>query len=225
MKTNELIELNNEKRELLTEENKREYEKVLLYLRLEWRLSNHATEELLNDLLDHLLEAQQNGITAEEFFGHDTEGFVKDLIGELPTESRRNTTALLSILTIMPLGFILVVNGLANLITSFFIEPKPVDVGAFVVSYILLITSFLIMLKYVIRYLKKDEMAATGKSSMKKRVLQFIKLYLLSAIVFTLFILPLVFLHTPFVYDIPWYVSMITGGIILIVMYVISKRI
>ncbi len=224
MKTSELIELNNEKRELLTEDNKREYEKVLLYLRLEWRLSNHATEELLNDLLDHLLEAQQNGITTEEFFGHDTEGFVKDLIAELPVESRRNTTALLSIVTIMPLGFMLVVNGLADFISSFFIESKPIDVGAFVVSYILLITSFLIMLKYVIRYLKKDEMDATGEASKKKRLLQFIQLYLLSAIVFALFILPLVFLHTPFVYDIPWYINAIAGGIILMVMYVILKR-
>ncbi|GGB01439.1 hypothetical protein GCM10007190_06890 [Macrococcus hajekii] len=223
MKTSELIELNNEKRELLTKENMREYDKVLIYLRLEWRLSTLATEELLNDLLDHLLEAQQKGITTEEFFGDDTELFAKDLIAELPKESRRNTTALLSILTIMPLGSILFIHGLVDLIASFFIDPKPVDVGSFIVSYLLLITSFLLMLNYVIRYFQKDEMAATGKASTKKRVLQFINLYLLSGIVFALFIIPLIFLHTPFVYNMPGYISMIAGGLILTIMYGIYK--
>lgn len=67
MNSQELIKLNNKKREKLNEENLKYYEDMLVYLRLSFLKSEQETEELLNELLDHLLEAQEEGKTSPRF--------------------------------------------------------------------------------------------------------------------------------------------------------------
>lgn len=71
MNSQELIKLNNKKREKLNEENLKYYEDMLVYLRLSFLKSEQETEELLNELLDHLLEAQEEGKDFTEVFGDD----------------------------------------------------------------------------------------------------------------------------------------------------------
>ncbi|MFA9557751.1 DUF1129 family protein [Evansella sp. AB-rgal1] len=79
-----LIEENNEKRKLLNKENKKFYEDMLVYIRLSYDKSEQETEEILTEMLDHLLEAQQEGRSAEDVFGDDPKKFADDIIGELP---------------------------------------------------------------------------------------------------------------------------------------------
>lgn len=90
MKTKDIIEQNNLKREELTPDNLKVYEQVLMYLRCDLSISERVTEVTLMDLLDHLLEAQMHNVTTEEFFGNDPEQFAKDLVAEIPKESKRN---------------------------------------------------------------------------------------------------------------------------------------
>lgn len=61
-----------------------------MYLRCDLSISERVTEVTLMDLLDHLLEAQMHDVTTEEFFGSDPEQFAKDLVAEIPKESKRN---------------------------------------------------------------------------------------------------------------------------------------
>ncbi|TSB45838.1 DUF1129 family protein [Alkalicoccobacillus porphyridii] len=84
MELKELIEINNQKRTQLTKENLKYYEDMLVYIRLSFSKSEQETEEVLSELLDHLLIAQEEGKTAKEVFGDDPKQYCKDIIGELP---------------------------------------------------------------------------------------------------------------------------------------------
>ncbi|MGO1478994.1 DUF1129 family protein, partial [Senegalia sp. (in: firmicutes)] len=79
MKTKELIKLNNEKREKLTDENLKYYEEVLIYIRSSLDKKEVETEEILAELLDHLLDAEENGKTAKEIFGASPTEYAKEI--------------------------------------------------------------------------------------------------------------------------------------------------
>ncbi|GIQ69054.1 DUF1129 family protein [Xylanibacillus composti] len=84
MKAKDLIRLNNEKRERLSKENLEYYNDLLVYTRLSFHKSEQETEEILSELLDHLLEAQAEGKTAQDIFGDDPKKYAESILGELP---------------------------------------------------------------------------------------------------------------------------------------------
>ncbi len=86
--TEELIELNNEKREALSERNQQVYEDFLLYFRTDLRIAEQQAEELLMDILDHLLEAEKEGKTAYDLFGENPKAYAEELIAHLPREKK-----------------------------------------------------------------------------------------------------------------------------------------
>ncbi|WP_018751573.1 DUF1129 family protein [Paenibacillus sanguinis] len=102
MNTTEMIKLNNERRELLNKENLKVYEDAMIYIRLNAR-SEYATESILLELLEHLIEAQQHGKSAKDVFGDDLHVYCDTLIADIPHQSKqswlldilRNTTVLL----------------------------------------------------------------------------------------------------------------------------------
>lgn len=57
MNAQDMIKLNNKQRELLTPENEVAYSDMLVYLRLS-NVPEQQVEELLLEILDHLIEAQ-----------------------------------------------------------------------------------------------------------------------------------------------------------------------
>ncbi len=79
MTEKEMVKLNNEKRELLTAENEAAYGDMLIYLRLT-SVPQKQMEELLLEILDHLLEAQEYGKTAHDIFGEDLKAYCDELI-------------------------------------------------------------------------------------------------------------------------------------------------
>lgn len=122
----ELIEENNWKRELLLPENERVYNDFLLYVRTDLRVDEHAGEEILMDLLDHLVEAQEEGKTATDLFGESPQQYADEVISNLPRENRRNVTWFVATQIINLTGWFIAVFGLVNLIVSLF---KPVNSG------------------------------------------------------------------------------------------------
>ncbi|MDA2596362.1 DUF1129 family protein [Bacillus cereus group sp. Bc061] len=79
MTEKEMVQLNNEKRKLLTAENEAAYGDMLIYLRL-ISVPQKQMEELLLEILDHLLEAQEDGKTAHDIFGEDLKAYCDELI-------------------------------------------------------------------------------------------------------------------------------------------------
>lgn len=90
MNAQDLIKENNEKRELLHVPNKVYYEQLLVYIRTKLSLSEQKTEEVLMDMLDHLLEAQADGKSATDVFGDDPKAYADDVIEQIPDEEKRD---------------------------------------------------------------------------------------------------------------------------------------
>ncbi|ANV70412.1 hypothetical protein BCM43_07865 [Bacillus thuringiensis] len=87
MNAQDMIELNNKKRELLTSENEIAYGDMLVYLRLS-NVPEHQVEELLLEILDHLIEAQVENKNAYDIFGDDLQSYCDELISALPTQTK-----------------------------------------------------------------------------------------------------------------------------------------
>ncbi|WP_054707371.1 hypothetical protein [Bacillus sp. JCM 19041] len=58
----ELIDENGQLREQLTEENKQVYEDMLLYIRTDLRIAEYESEQILLELLTHMLDTQAKGM-------------------------------------------------------------------------------------------------------------------------------------------------------------------
>ncbi|HLQ71622.1 MAG TPA: DUF1129 family protein [Bacillota bacterium] len=84
MDTAELIDQINEQQECLTKENKKYYEDILVYVRLSFDKSEQETEEILAEILDHILLAQEEGRQATDVFGVNPKVYLQEVIGELP---------------------------------------------------------------------------------------------------------------------------------------------
>lgn len=141
MTTKELIKENNVKRELLTEKNEKYYSDMLTYIRLQVSLSEQSTEEVLMEMLDHLLEGQEEGKTAAEIFGDDPKEYADELVGQLPKEKKRDLFQFGTQIVTNMLGWFLMIRGIVIVIISQF---KEVDNSIYLYSDFALFGAMLI---------------------------------------------------------------------------------
>ncbi|WP_414044830.1 DUF1129 family protein [Macrococcus equi] len=73
----------------LSPSNKIEFLKVRNTLKFDFKIQEKEADNILSDILDHLIDAQNNGISTNQFFGNDTKQFTQELFDELP---RNNPT-------------------------------------------------------------------------------------------------------------------------------------
>lgn len=117
-----LIEMNNTKRKQLTKENEKYYSDLLLYIRSVFGPSEQKTEEILMEILDHLLEGQKEGKTAHEIFGNNPKEYADEIISLLPKENIRNRAKFATYLILNMLGSLLFFWGIIFFIASQFKE-------------------------------------------------------------------------------------------------------
>jgi len=110
MKVSDLIKENADKQKRLSEENKQIYGDILLYIRSS-AVDEKWAEETLLEILDHLLDAQEKGKSAQDIFGEDPKAYCDELLTELPKESWRNRVRYASFLLI-PLAFYIIPDAL-----------------------------------------------------------------------------------------------------------------
>lgn len=221
MNTNQLIEQNNLKREELTPENLKVYEKVLLYLRLDLTISERVTEETLNDLLDHLLDSQRHDVTTEEFFGNDIEEFSKELVDEIPKESKRNLSFFGFSMVALLFGIFRTMYGLTTGIATLFnVGLQKTNIGGTLLGELVLIIIGLTSIYFLFNYLKKTIFHDESRS---KKVVFGITLWIILSLAFlAMMFFPKILPIGPYIY-IPWYVSIIIGIIFLIVYKLLFK--
>lgn len=94
MTEKEMVKLNNEKRKLLTPENEAAYGDMLVYLRIS-NVPEQQMEELLLEILDHLIEAQAENKNAYDIFGDDLQSYCDELISALPAQTKLEKTSLI----------------------------------------------------------------------------------------------------------------------------------
>lgn len=85
MEKNELIEVNADLQESLTEENSKYYEKLIVYIRImAFFRDEKKSEELLLEILRDILDGQEQGLSAEEYFGKNPKKIANEIIKQLP---------------------------------------------------------------------------------------------------------------------------------------------
>jgi DNA-binding ferritin-like protein (Dps family) len=143
MTAKEMIQLNNERREKLNKENKKYYEDMLLYIRMS-DVAEQDGEELLLEILEHLLEAQENGQTAEEVFGEQPKKYCDELLGDLPKEPLRNKLLMYFYITASGMAWYFLVDGIFSL---FFPTQKGLPLTPVIVSVIFMGAVVLLILR------------------------------------------------------------------------------
>jgi len=145
MNAKELIQLNNRKRKVLTKENEEYYGKMLVYIRTSISISEQQSEELLMELLDHIIEAQNEGKHAEDVFGENPSAYCDEIIKQLPKEPTKSEAFFISFLLLQLAGLIAVINGVGDVIIYYFKgNNQTVYMGtAFVTFFIFAVIIFL----------------------------------------------------------------------------------
>lgn len=158
----ELIEHNNEKRKNLTSENSEYYQNLLVYIRTNALKSERATEEVLLEMLDHLLEAQREGKSAEDVFGKTPKELAEEIIETLPKESLKSNLDFILEIGFMLFGWYLVITGIPPLISQ---EEQTVYLGTLLLSGFLLIGSITTLMFFVFGFLKSTAFKDKSKKN------------------------------------------------------------
>jgi uncharacterized membrane-anchored protein len=220
MNAKKLIEENNQKRELLTPENEAYYSDLLIYIRLKFTLSEQQSEEVLMEMLDHLLDGQKTGKTAKDIFGDDPRGFADEIIEHLPKEAKRALIPFLGGIIGNIVGWLLIIRGVLFLVLSQFTELKTSVYLISVLAMSVVIAGFVIFtVVYILRIVERS----LFKEKRSTR-LDTIKVGLVGAIGMAVVLLVTKLL--PEIgpsYDFSWWASLLVGGVILLAMYVSKK--
>ncbi|MCM3566683.1 DUF1129 family protein [Neobacillus mesonae] len=148
----QLIEMNNHRRTELTPENEKYYTDFLLYIRLHLFLSEQQSEEILMEILDHLIEGQKEGKTAAEIFGNNPKRFADELIEQLPRENRKNLAKFFSEIALNLLGYFLLIRGVIIFGASFF---KDVNITVYPVKTSIIVFLIVGFSLFGVRYIFK----------------------------------------------------------------------
>lgn len=112
MHAKDIIQLNNNERKALSKENLELYEEVLVYIRLNSLKSEQKTEELLLEILNHMLEAQADGKSASDVFGNDYKDYCDEIIKEIPVENYSKTVLFMCSIAIEFLAIVSFIHGI-----------------------------------------------------------------------------------------------------------------
>lgn len=218
MKASELIEQNNQKRALLTEGNEKYYTNLLLYIRTKLTLSEQQSEEVLMEMLDHLIEGQQEGKTAKEIFGNDPKGYADEIVSQLPRENKRNGFIFMGEIAVNIIGWFLIMRSIIIPIIGGKASEK-----VYVISSLLLIILIMIMTAFGVKMIfglisqSSFDDKATDKKMMFKAGLYGAGGFLIIAIIsfFVKEVGPS--------FTLPWQISFGVGSLLLLVSWLIKK--
>lgn len=141
MKTNKIIERNAELQEHLTKENKKYYGNLLVYIRVMSLIRDEKkSEEMLLEILEDILEAQEHGQSAEYYLGKNPKQVADNIIKELPI----NVIDTIKII-ISSLGMLC----LMKLIPIFASFEEYIDIGNFLISGVYLVFLVIALLLFM----------------------------------------------------------------------------
>lgn len=190
MKVKDMIQLNNVKREQLNEPNLAYYEEMMLYIRLSSSKSEQHTEEILLELLEHLLEAQKEGKIAEEVFGKNPKAYCQELIAEIPSETRKEQIKFAGYISLQFLAIVSFINGIVGFGLHYFFQFGNGLSTFYLGSGIAIVLIDLIILYlFIIGALKWLKSAAFKPAKKKNKWIEFIQMWLVCTLSIGLFML------------------------------------
>ncbi|ADG40459.1 MULTISPECIES: membrane protein [Leuconostoc] len=183
MKTKEMTEANNLLRESLNKENKVFYENLLLYIRIEgFARDEHKIETQLLSILQDILEAQNEGVSAAGYLGKDPKIVADEILSEMP----RHIWEVIRVGLYMLLTYIYIC-----LLPSLMIAERPLDVGMLGISGALLYIDILIGFKYSGRAIYQVN------TTLKNKYLRYFVIWIVASVAIAPIYLVNIFLKTP----------------------------
>ncbi|PGO30371.1 hypothetical protein CN982_05110 [Bacillus cereus] len=169
MNAQDMIELNNKKRELLTSENAAAYGDMLVYLRIS-NVPEQQMEELLLEILDHLIEAQAENKNAYDIFGDNLQSYCDELISALPTQTKLEKASLIGFSISLLLAIQFGINAIISFFMFFFEKNNTLSSPPFSILGTTLSVSIIILGILFILYLLK-RYSFNQKMNWKRRIL------------------------------------------------------
>lgn len=221
MNAKQLIEENNKKRKLLTKENEKYYDDLLVYIRLHFTLSEQQTEEVLMEMLDHLIEGQKEGKTAKDIFGNDPLSYTDEIIEQLPKEDKRNIFQFVGGVIVNIISWVLIIRGIILLVFSQFTEVNN-EINLLGVSVVSLAIGIFVIgnIWYMLKVTKKS--LFNEKISLKTNML---KVGLVAAV--SMAIVLAVARFTPEIgpsFSFDWWLSLLLGAILWLLHFIVKKK-
>lgn len=224
MKTKDLVELNNQKRKELTKKNLKYYEDMLVYIRLSYDKSEQETEEVLSELLDHLLEAEKEGRLAEDVFGEQPKKYADEIIGELPKMVTKQRLKFFVMIILYFFAAYTIFDSVFAVISHYLFNveslTKEIFVGSLAIKTIVSLPIAFLFLYLLLRYIRWTCFKNTNN------VKQFLLLWLFGVFMFAIF-LGVIIITPDFgpILDVPFYVGILLGIILFFAARLTSKRI
>ena len=156
----QLIRENNNKRKQLTKENETYYEQILVYIRSSFFKEERATEELLYEMLDHILLAQKDGKSAQDVFGKEPKQLADELIEMLPREKPEKIMAFAAETLMKLVGIYFTVIGIPAIFSD---EENTLYVGSFLLTIVVLILGMIVILVVALNAFKREASATKNK--------------------------------------------------------------
>lgn len=141
MKTNQMIEENNQLRRRLNHDNRVYYEDLLLYVRFKSFAKNEAQiESFLLDVLQDLVAAQKDGRSAIDYFGKSPKDVADAFLAEVP----QNFWEMVKLT-----GIVIGSYAMSTILPSLTTTGKPIDVGVMLIAGMYALVMILLLFKYL----------------------------------------------------------------------------
>ena len=171
-----IIAENNEKRELLSDVNKEYYLNFLTYVRSSFFKDERALEEVLLEMLDHVLLAQEEGKSAEVVFGKKPKELADEVIENLPPEPFKYMFTFGLELLATLLACYTVAMGFMDIVTN---QYKTLYVGNALIIVGTLVLTMVAIILITFYTLKKESF---NKKKSKAAVIYFICIFVIGSI-------------------------------------------
>lgn len=141
MKTNQMIEENNQLRRRLNHDNRVYYEDLLLYVRFKSFAKNEAQiESFLLDVLQDLVAAQKDGRSAINYFGKSPKDVADAFLAEVP----QNFWEMVKLT-----GIVIGSYAMSTILPSLTTTGKPIDLGVMLIAGMYALVMILLLFKYL----------------------------------------------------------------------------
>lgn len=173
------------------------------------------------EMLDHLIDGQNEGKTAQQIFGDDPLTFADEIIEQLPKEEKRNIFAFISGTMISVISWVFLIRGIMLLVFSQFTDVNP-EINLFVIGAVAsALWLFVFVMIWFIFKLVKNSLFKENRS-MKKDML---KAGFAGA--FGMAIILVVAKFTPEIgpsFNLNWWISIILGAILWLLHFIVKKK-
>lgn len=208
MQVKQLVALNNERKKVLTTTNLKFYDDLLVYIRLSSLKDERAKEEVLMELLEHLIEAQQNGKNAEEVFGKKPKQLAEDIVASLPSMKKASMIPFILETILLLVGVYIASTGIFNLILK---ENFTVSIVSTLICLAVLIGGFLILLPILLKQLQNASITKSKMPFVYATIAIAVYIFTVGSVVTFVPAIGQSFIVTP--------VMMLVTGIVLLVIY------